>query len=60
MRNSFASRQQMAAIKKSSALCQSYDDTSEEFEMSVPACLNKRDGEGDIFPPRQEATRNAE
>ena len=50
----------MAAIKKSSALCQPYDDTNEEFEMSVPACLNKRNGEGDIFPPRQEATRNAE
>ena len=39
MRNSFASRQQMAAIKKSSALCQSYDDTNNELEEPTPACL---------------------
>lgn len=39
MKNSFASRQQMAAIKKSSALCQSYDDTPDEQEVPAPACL---------------------
>lgn len=50
MRNSFASLQQMAAIKKLSALCRAYDDSNEELEISVPVCLNKCDGGEDIFP----------
>ena len=40
----------MAAIKKLSALCRAYDDSNEELEISVPACLNKCDGGEDIFP----------
>lgn len=39
MRNSFASRQQMAAIKKSTEINRPYDDTNDEQEMPTPACL---------------------
>ena len=39
MRNSFASRQQMAAIKKSSVLNRPYDDTNDEQEIPAPTCL---------------------
>ena len=39
MRNSFASRQQMAAIKKSTVLNRPYDDTNDEQEMPTPTCL---------------------
>lgn len=39
MRNSFASRQQMAAIKKSSEHSRAYDDTPDEQEIPAPACL---------------------
>ena len=39
MRNSFASRQQMATIKKSSVLNRPYDDTNDEQEVPAPTCL---------------------
>ena len=39
MRNSFASRQQMATIKKSSVLNRPYDDTNDEQEIPAPTCL---------------------
>ena len=39
MRNSFASRQQMATIKKSTVLNRPYDDTNDEQEMPTPTCL---------------------
>ena len=39
MRNSFASRQQMATIKKSGVLNRPYDDTNDEQEMPSPTCL---------------------
>ena len=39
MRNSFASRQQMATIKKSSVSTRPYDDTNDEQEIPAPTCL---------------------
>lgn len=39
MRNSFASRQQMAAIKKSTECNKPSDDTNGEQEIPAPACL---------------------
>lgn len=39
MRNSFASRQQMVAIKKSSEHSRAYDDTPDGQEIPAPACL---------------------
>ena len=39
MRNSFASRQQMAAIKKSTGFNRPYDDTNDEQEIPAPTCL---------------------
>lgn len=39
MRNSFASRQQMATIKKSSVSNRPYDDTNDEQEIPAPTCL---------------------
>lgn len=39
MRNSFASRQQMATIKKSSVLNRPYEDTNDEQEIPAPTCL---------------------
>ena len=39
MRNSFASRQQMAAIKKSTEINRPYDDTNNEQEEPTPTCL---------------------
>ena len=39
MKNSFASRQQMATIKKSSVLNRPYDDTNDEQEIPAPTCL---------------------
>lgn len=39
MRNSFASRQQMATIKKSSVLNRPYDDTNDEQEIPALTCL---------------------
>ena len=39
MKNSFASRQQMAAIKKSTGFNRPYDDTNDEHETLAPTCL---------------------